>query len=339
LQWRPPKTGHLVLSALHTIDAPKTSRPADAHSIKQGFAFAFPPEMVISVSRWDNGWQMNITEFLRNQHKPVSIFLGSVALVLVGVGDYFATGKMLEFSVFFLVPISFFTWFLSRRAGLLACATSAAIILGVNLSSPLHDINHRVSYWNTLVWFGFFLLITFVIAQLKKLHFRERELSRVDNLTQVATRLAFYEFATTEINRARRSRVSITLAYVDLDCFKEVNDRNGHATGDRVLTTVAQSMQRSIRQTDMVARMGGDEFALIFPNTEKDAASQLLTKLLNVLTDNMQRNHWPVTFSIGAVTFRKPPESVQEMIHRADEIMYSVKESGKNRLRQEELAG
>jgi len=59
---------------------------------------------------------MNIAEFLRNQHKSVSISFGSLALVLVGVGDYFATGKMLEFSVFFLVPISFFTWFLSRRA-------------------------------------------------------------------------------------------------------------------------------------------------------------------------------------------------------------------------------
>jgi diguanylate cyclase (GGDEF)-like protein len=292
--------------------------------------------MVISVPKVGQWWAMNIGEFL--QHKSVSILFGSVALVLVGVGDYFATGKMLEFSVFFLVPISFFTWFLSRRAGLLACASSAAILLGVNLSSPLHAINHRVSYWNTLVWLGFFLLITFVIAQLKALHFRERELSRVDNLTQVATRLALYEFATVEINRARRSMVPITLAYVDLDCFKEINDRNGHATGDRVLITVAQSMQKSIRQTDMVARMGGDEFALIFPNTHKDAASQLLTKLLRVLTDNMQRNHWPVTFSIGAVTFRRPPESVQEMVHRADEIMYSVKESGKNRLRQEEIA-
>ena len=281
---------------------------------------------------------MNIATFLGNQHRSVLIFFGSVALVLVGVGDYFATGEMLEFSVFFLVPISFFTWFLSRRAGLLACITSAAIIMGDNLSSPLHQINHRVAYWNALVWLGFFLLITFVIARLKVLHLRERELSRVDNLTQVATRLAFYEFATTEINRARRSSLPTTLAYLDLDCFKEVNDRKGHAMGDRVLTTVARSMQKNVRQTDMVARMGGDEFALILPNTDKDAANKLLTKLLDMLIKNMQRDSWPVTFSIGAVTFRTPPESVHEMIQRADEIMYSVKESGKNRLRQEELA-
>jgi GGDEF domain-containing protein len=95
-----------------------------------------------------------------------------------------------------------------------------------------------------LVWLGFFLLITFVIAHLKVLHFRERELSRVDQLTQVATRLAFYEFATTEINRARRSGLPTTLAYVDLDCFKEVNDRSGHATGDRVL----KNLDKRIRE-------------------------------------------------------------------------------------------
>jgi predicted signal transduction protein with EAL and GGDEF domain len=81
----------------------------------------------------------------------------------------------------------------------------------------------------------------------------------------------------------------------------------------------------------MVARMGGDEFAVIFPNTHKGAANKLLAKLLNVLTKNMLRNHWPITFSIGAVTFRTPPESVHEMIQRADEIMYSLKESGKTR--------
>ncbi len=160
----------------------------------------------------------------------------------------------------------------------------------------------------------------------------------MDDLTKVATRVAFYEFATAEINRARRFKLTTTLAYVDLDSFKEVNDRRGHATGDKLLITVARSMQKSIRHTDMVARMGGDEFALILPNTGKDAAQKVLEKLLNVLTRSMRQHHWPVTFSIGAVTFLVPPGSVHQMIQRADEIMYSVKQSGKNRLQQEELA-
>jgi diguanylate cyclase (GGDEF)-like protein len=281
---------------------------------------------------------MDLSAFLGNQRKSILVTLGLLALVLIGVGDYFASGKLLEFSVFFVLPISFFAWFLSRRAGLLASFFTATIILGVNLNSPVREINGRVAYWNALVWLAFFVLATFLIAQLKALHMRERELARVDDLTKVATRVAFYEFATAEINRARRFKLATTLAYVDLDSFKEVNDRRGHATGDKVLITVARSMQKTIRHTDMVARMGGDEFALILPDTGKDAARKVLEKLLNVLTRSMRHNHWPITFSVGAVTFLSPPESVHQMIQRADEVMYSVKQSGKNRLRQEELA-
>jgi diguanylate cyclase (GGDEF)-like protein len=281
---------------------------------------------------------MDLLAFLGNQRKSVLIVFGLIALLLIGVGDYLASAKLLEFSVFFVLPISFFTWFLSRRAGVFASAIGAAIIVGVNRNSPVHEMNSRVAYWNGLIWLAFFLLGTFVIAELKALHVRERELARVDDLTKVATRLAFYEFATAEINRARRFKLTTTLAYMDLDSFKEVNDRSGHAIGDKVLITVAESMQNSIRHTDMVARMGGDEFALLLPNTSTDAARKLLDKLLKVLTRSMRQNRWPVTFSIGAVTFIAPPESVDQMVKRADEIMYSVKQSGKDRLRQEELA-
>jgi diguanylate cyclase (GGDEF)-like protein len=232
----------------------------------------------------------------------------------------------------------FFAWFINRRAGFVASAASAAIALGVNLASPMHVIYPRVGYWNALVWLGFFLLITVTVGELKVLYLRERQLSRVDNLTRIANRLAFYELATAEKNRAQRYRQPITLAYVDLDCFKEINDAMGHDVGDKLLSKVARTMKKSIRQTDAVARMGGDEFALILPNTNKDAAAKVLGKVVQMLNRSMQQNHWPVTFSMGAVTFVTPPESLQEMIKRADEVMYSIKASGKNRLKQEEVA-
>jgi diguanylate cyclase (GGDEF)-like protein len=282
--------------------------------------------------------QIDITSFLGNQSKTVLVLCGLLALVLLGLGDYLATAKLLEFSVFFALPVSFCAWFLSRRTGIVASVISAAIVMGIDLSSPVHEINGTVAYWNALIWLGFFFLVTLVIAELKVLHVRERELSRVDSLTRVPSRLAFYEFATAEISRARRFRLATTLAYVDLDGFKGINDRMGHATGDKVLIAVARSMQRSIRDTDLVARMGGDEFALILPNTGKDAACKVLEKLMNNVSRSMRHSHWPITFSVGAVTFLKPPESLDQMIQQADAVMYSVKQSGKDRLRQEDIA-
>ena len=276
--------------------------------------------------------------FLAHQPKWVPLGIGTVALILIGVGDYFASNRLLEFSVFFVLPVSFLTWFVDQRAGLGGAACSAGIILTSALNSPRQAFGHQVAYWNSLIWLGFFLLITFLVGHLKVLHVRERELARVDDLTKVATRLALYEFAEVELNRARRFQLPMTLAYIDLDSFKEVNDRSGHAAGDRVLITVARHMRRSIRQTDLVARMGGDEFALILPNTGTNAALAVLDKLLTTLTRSMRLNRWPVTFSVGVVTFLNAPYSVEQMVQRADEIMYSVKQTGKNHLRQEEIA-
>jgi len=282
--------------------------------------------------------RMYFAKFLKKQNKPVLILLTGAAMLLIGVGDYFATNAYLEFSVFFLLPISFVTWFVSRRAGFFASLMTGAVILGVNLSSSIYLKNSEIAYWNALLWAGFFCLITAIIADLKVLHYRERELARVDSLTGAATRLAFYEFARDEVNRARRANQPITLAYLDIDSFKEINDHNGHNRGDRVLHAVAQSIRTSIRRTDMVARMGGDEFAVLLPNTSREAGNTLLLKVFNLLTMAMNQRGWPVTFSVGAVTFLNAPDSVERMLESADQAMYSVKQSGKNRLYQTEVA-
>ena len=86
----------------------------------------------------------------------------------------------------------------------------------------------------------------------------------------------------------------------------------------------------SVRQTDMVGRMGGDEFALILPDTSKAAANTVLRKVSRMLERGMKQNGWRITFRIGAVTFLAPPVSVQEMIAGADQAMFAVKNSGKH---------
>ncbi len=130
----------------------------------------------------------------------------------------------------------------------------------------------------------------------------------------------------------------LTIAFVDLDRFKETNDNLGHSVGDRVLVATAQTMVTHIRHTDAVGRIGGDEFALVLPNTHQQAARVLLDKLSKMLATKMKENEWPVTFSIGAVTFRPPPKSLEEMIECADRTMYQIKRSGRNGIKYEEVA-
>jgi len=162
---------------------------------------------------------------------------------------------------------------------------------------------------------------------------REHELARMDALTAVPNRRAFYEVLQRERHRLERSGRPLTLAYVDLDNFKEVNDNFGHMAGDSVLTTVASVMSRSLRKADVVARLGGDEFAIMLPETNVEAARQVATKIHLRLMEAMEHNGLPVTFSVGVVTFTVALGTVEDLLQKADELMYSVKIHGKSNVR------
>jgi len=169
-------------------------------------------------------------------------------------------------------------------------------------------------------------------AQVNQVLEREKELARTDVLTGLANRRAFYEALQAERARAARYRRPITLACVDLDNFKKVNDTLGHAVGDELLARVADVLRKTLRLSDTVGRLGGDEFALLLPETDAPSAEALLEKLRSILRRSMEAKNWPVTFSIGAATFLETPPSMEHMIRTADELMYAVKKSGKNRI-------
>jgi diguanylate cyclase (GGDEF)-like protein/PAS domain S-box-containing protein len=159
---------------------------------------------------------------------------------------------------------------------------------------------------------------------------KEQELARVDPLTHLSNRRAFYEAAEIEISRAWRYSRPLCLAYVDVDNFKLVNDRLGHSTGDALLVTLAGTLRTALRASDLIARMGGDEFAVLLPETDGVSAELVLQKLQESLRQAMQQSGWNVTFSVGAASFPKPPGSLEAMIRAADEEMYAVKARGKN---------
>ena len=166
----------------------------------------------------------------------------------------------------------------------------------------------------------------------EQLYQQEKRLSRLDPLTGLANRRAFYEGAELERQRAVRYGRNLSMAYIDLDNFKQANDQFGHEAGDQVLVTVANILRSDLRPSDLAVRLGGDEFAVLLPEADELGARRATSKLHGLLTQAMQDNNWPVTVSMGVVTFNSIPETVDQMVHKADELMYTVKHGGKNRI-------
>jgi diguanylate cyclase (GGDEF)-like protein/PAS domain S-box-containing protein len=158
----------------------------------------------------------------------------------------------------------------------------------------------------------------------------EKNVSRVDFLTGIPNRKTFYEAVETEVHRAVRYRRPMTLGYIDVDNFKSVNDVLGHAAGDDLLKVVATTIQVALRRTDTVGRLGGDEFAILLPETSAEAAGVAVGKVQRSLQEAVSRHSLPITFTVGVVTYTTPLESVEQMIKRADELMYQVKRNGKS---------
>jgi diguanylate cyclase (GGDEF)-like protein len=131
----------------------------------------------------------------------------------------------------------------------------------------------------------------------------------------------------------RRYRHPFSVAYLDFDNFKFINDTLGHSVGDDLIRVVVETLNHELRKTDQAARLGGDEFAILMPETDGKIAPQVMERMCSKLLDSMKGNNWPVTFSIGLATFNKPPNSVDDMIKAADSLMYEAKNNGKNRVK------
>jgi diguanylate cyclase (GGDEF)-like protein len=259
----------------------------------------------------------------------------ALALLVVGcvaVGDAL-TGPYVSFTLLYLAPIAFGTWFLSLGAGVTVSVVAAVAAVTADLYGRHGTMPTAVLAWNLVVQLGVFLALTLVLEGLRGRLEGEQLLARTDALTQMANRRAFFEAATLELERMRRHGRPMTLAYVDLDDFKFVNDHLGHAAGDALLVLVASTLRGATRAVDSVARLGGDEFGLLLPETDGPTAEALLGRLHATLRQAAARRPWDVGFSVGAATFLSPPASADQMMARADELMYEAKRNAKGSVR------
>lgn len=158
----------------------------------------------------------------------------------------------------------------------------------------------------------------------------------VDGLTGVYNRAYFDSQFTHELERARRSEIPLTLVIADLDKFKNINDTHGHQAGDAVLRMVARRLHEELRRIDHICRIGGEEFALILPDTPQEAAQEVMGRLLDSrfttsVTSGDKTIDVTVTFSFGAVTFPAGGADAFELYRKADGMLFLSKDLGRHR--------
>jgi diguanylate cyclase (GGDEF)-like protein len=281
---------------------------------------------------------MTILDRLGQRSTTFLITLGFLLVVLQSVINYLA-GPDFSIALFYLLPVSLVAWLVGRRAAIIISLAGAAGHFFTEHQLGHFEARPSILYFNAIAWLGGFLFVTYFVSALRRSHDQERKLARTDDLTGVINRRSFFEASQHEINRARRHKHPFTVAYMDVDDFKLINDRYGHSIGDMVLRCVAQTIKSNIREIDVVARLGGDEFVILMPETGEEAAQLVVARVHGNVMDKIREYGWPITFSIGVVTWSSPPRTVDVMLKQADDAMYGVKNSGKNQVTHLKLSG
>jgi len=279
---------------------------------------------------------MNLDNFLEKLthlkpkiHEVLIPALGIFALIVAA--DYI-TSYELRLSPLYMLVIMAVAWFCGSWWGNLFAFLSAfaqteiGLLTGYNFSEPAY---FYLSNGNKLFAY---LLITLLVSALRKMYSRATDAARIDYLTALLNRMGFNERVSIELARHRRTGNVFSVAYIDCDHFKTINDHRGHSEGDKVLRTIGQILKCHSRETDIAARLGGDEFAMAFPQTGEFEALQVIVKLRRQLDAAMAQNNWPITFSIGVGVFPVVPENVDRVVAFADKLMYRVKVLGKNKV-------
>ncbi len=167
--------------------------------------------------------------------------------------------------------------------------------------------------------------------ELRRASLNMRSMATSDSLTALPNRIALLGALERAIRRARETGEVFSLLMMDLDGFKGINDRFGHAEGDAVLRAVGAQLAATLRREDEPSRLGGDEFAAVLARIDLRDAREIAERLREAIAARMEAAGWPVTASIGTVTFRSPPLSAEAALSHADALMYEAKRSGRDR--------
>ncbi len=273
------------------------------------------------------------TRFVRLP-RAVIVAVGLLLILAIAYVDNLS-GPRILLNIFYLLPVMLVAW---------ACESSVCgliVAVGAFLVSPIEamlddfrSVSLVVATWNGAVRLAVFCIVLLLMSRVRVLMSRLAEQALADELTGLANLRALREVAALEIERSRRFNHPVSVAYLDIDDFKSVNDRAGHAAGDKVLVSLGSIARATMRSIDMVARVGGDEFVVLMPETGAETALPVADRLREAFSRSVRVEGVPVTCSIGLASFERAPVSVDEMLMTADELMYEAKAGGGDMVRQ-----
>ncbi|TET85807.1 MAG: sensor domain-containing diguanylate cyclase [Anaerolineales bacterium] len=263
---------------------------------------------------------------------PESLYIMSAGfpLAIMAVGAIVGSASVYPFAVLSFVVLTL-CWFRAQSmvvdqggslddvSGAIFLSTQAIAYLG--LAAMLHTLSRRI------------------LKSINQLHSQTdqlTELALTDPLTSLANRRHLIDQLESEFTRARRYRRPLSLIYIDMDGFKSINDRFGHLFGDEILRGAALAMRAVLRSADLLARIGGDEFSVLLPETDVEGGRGVANKLRKALSAYSQRLDPvipPLSFSAGVGQLRREDKSIDDLLARADEAQYRAKEAGKGQIR------
>lgn len=269
-------------------------------------------------------------EITQAQRRTVLV-VSVVSVLALGYGNQVVEAALqVSSEVLFLTPIAVIAWIYPRRFSLLFASYAAVV------ATASHGVMSSFSPAKTTAEFviqaGAFLLAAVIVNLLAAVMRTQTHRARVDALTETVNTARFHEFVHRELARVKRYDHPVTVAFIDLDNFKMVNDSYGHLVGDEALRSLAALMSQHVRGTDIVGRLGGDEFGILMPETGGDAARVVLDRLRIRIDEYAAENRWPISASIGAATVAGAccDATSEEVIRRADGAMYRVKSANKD---------
>jgi diguanylate cyclase (GGDEF)-like protein len=262
-----------------------------------------------------------------------SVSVISITIVLLAFIFDIITKENIRLGVLYLFPVSIMSIHNGRSRGtlllvLLAILCQITVLLSFNIS-----INAKIV--ESIIKPISIVLVFLLSLEVREMHLMIMDIAIKDDLTGVLSRKSFELILDQEITRQKRYGGVFSLAYLDLDDFKKLNDTKGHQIGDEALIFLAGVLRDHTRKTDFAGRMGGDEFALLMLHTDDVNCGTICLNLSEIIKSQMISAGFNITASIGYASFEQSPESLVDALTKVDKIMYAAKTNGKGSIAKE----